>query len=203
MTASIKLRLWIGFAGVVGVLVIANASGCKTLPPIPDIDWPDGPAVTNIPGLPGVGTNTGAGNPPPASSDDLDLSTVRWHGPDIRAWPVTAELKAEVRGGKIYMITELLKGRAATGDNGTTGNPWVIVKGSDDQWHAYTYEWITYDRKHRDLWKAFDRGHGAPSVCTNSGVRGAEFFVAVATVSRGNYKQNGNERTAFRKVVHP
>jgi len=154
------------------------------------------PIISDWPASGGAETKT-------EMTDDLDLSTVKWHGPDIRQWPIAADLKAEVKGGKIYMTTELLKGRAATGDNGTTGNPWVIVKGSDGQWHAYTYEWITYDRKHRDLRKAFDRGHGAPSVCVDSGVSGAEFYAGVATVSRGPYKRNGDNRTPFRKVVVP
>lgn len=202
MIASTKLRVLTGIAVVGMVVVCALLTGCNiTLP-----KWPVTPPEIN---LPDVITNavpsTGEPETKPETSvlDDLDLSTVKWHGPDISAWKVAADLKAEVRGGKIYMTTDLLKGRAETGDNGTTGNPWVIVKGSDNQWHAYTYEWIDYGRGHRDLWKAFDRGHGAPSVCTGVGVKGAEFYVAVATVSRGGKKSNGDERTAFKKVVHP
>jgi hypothetical protein len=156
------------------------------------------PIITDDPATPSAETK-----PETNVLDEIDLSTVKWHGPDIRAWKIAADLQASIKSGKIYMATDLLKGRAQTGDNGTTGNPWAIVKGSDNQWHAYTYEWIDYGRGHRDLWKAFDRGHGCPSVCTGAGVQGAEFYVAVATVSRGGKKANGNERTAFRKVVHP
>lgn len=141
-----------------------------------------------------------------ALADEIDMALVTFHGPNIRDWKIAAPLDASIKGGQIMLLTELLKGRAATGDNGTTGNAWACAKGSDGKWRAYSYEWISYDRKSRDLWKAFDRGHGAPSVVdagTDDPQRGTEFYVAVATVSRGNYKGNGNERTPFKKVVVP
>lgn len=149
---------------------------------------------------------TGDTETKPETADEIDLATVVWHGPDIRTWPIESDLKASISRGKINFETDLLKGRAATGDNGTTGNPWAIAKGTDGQWHAYTFEWISYDRKTRDLWKAFDRGHGAPSVvdnATDDPAKGTEFYVAVATVSRGTYRSNGRVRTPFRKVVVP
>lgn len=140
----------------------------------------------------------------PAMTDELDLATVVWHGPDIRTWPIESDLTASISRGKINFETDLLKGRAATGDNGTTGNPWAIAKGTDGQWHAYTFEWISYDRKTRDLWKAFDRGHGTPQTVVDAYKgKGTEFYVAVATVSRGVGGRNGDERTPFRKVVVP
>lgn len=174
--------------------VVAGLTGCAT------VDWikdHGGGAVTNV--VPPVVT-------PPAQttlSDDLDLSAVVWHGPDIRTWKITADLKAGIRGGEITLATDILKGKKESGDNGTSGNPWAIAKGTDGKLHAYTYEWISYSRQSRSLWKAFDRGHGCPSVCTNSGVKDAVFYVAVATVSRGVGGRNGDERTPFRKVVHP
>lgn len=148
---------------------------------------------------------TGGTETKPETADEIDLSTVKWHGPDIRAWPITADLKASISRGEIMLGTELLKGKKESGDNGTSGNPWAIVMGTDGQWHAYTYEWTSYSRKSRSLWKAFDRGHGAPSVCAVEGgpKSGTEFYVAVATVSRGVGGRNGDERTPFRKVVVP
>lgn len=139
-------------------------------------------------------------------TDDIDLSTVVWHGPDIRGWKIAADLVTgvSVSGGDVLLKTVLLKGRKTVSGSGVTGNAWAIVLCNDGKYHASTFEWLDYGRQSRTLWKAFDRAHW-----TSNAVEGAEqksgtvFYVAVSTIARGTYPTNGNERTPFRRVVHP
>jgi len=155
------------------------------------------PPVMDLPATPTAETK-------PALTDDIDLSTVAWHGPDIRAWPINADLEAGNSGGDITLKTTLLKGKPTTGDGDVSGNTWAIVLCKDGKLHASTYEWISYSRQSRARWKAFDAAHWTSSAVQDAeSGKGTVFYVAVSSFARGGRKSKVDERTPFRKVVVP
>jgi hypothetical protein len=186
------------------IIIVATGFivGCQRFTELID-RIPADPPVIEQPTTPPATTTT---QPPAAGveADEIDLSQVVWHGPDIRGWKIATTFTPTVSGGKIHYGTTLLKGRKATGDNGTTGNPWAIVLCSDGKWHASSHEWYSHERGNRPLWTAFDAGHWTSSAVKGAASgKGTVFYVALATVSRGNYERNGDERTAFKRVVVP
>jgi hypothetical protein len=185
---------------VSGMVACLFLTGCNvTFPKLPGGSVP--PALTNV--VPPIVVGPTQPAETNALADDLDLSTVRWHGPDIRQWPIAADLVAGNRGGEITLKTDLLKG-AKENDAGVSGNAWAIVMCKDGQWHASTYEWLDYSRQSRTRWKAFDAEHWTSDAVKDAKQdSGTEFYVAVSTFSRGTKRSPVDARTPFRKVVVP
>ncbi|MCE9616727.1 MAG: hypothetical protein K8T26_20825 [Lentisphaerae bacterium] len=134
-------------------------------------------------------------------ADDLDLATVVWHEADIRAWPITADLKAYFKGSQLMLETKLLK--HVKGDGDTSGNPWVIARCPDGKLHAATWEWISYGRQSRDAWKLLDSNHINVSAFDSvDKAPGTVVYVAVSGWAR-TAKRSAEIRTPFRKVLLP
>ncbi|MGD9782368.1 MAG: hypothetical protein AB7V14_09485 [Kiritimatiellia bacterium] len=68
--------------------------------------------------------------------------SIQWLHTDVSAWPVTASLSASVGSSTINMPYDKAKVWPAV--DGVNANPWVIVKWTDGQWYAATFEWFRY-----------------------------------------------------------
>jgi hypothetical protein len=184
---------------VFGVGMVCLVLGCQRVVDLVDrVDLGDAvqpvPAETTTTTVPAVEAGL---------ADEMDLSQVVWHEADIRGWRIGADLKAYVKGSQLRLETDLLKGAQEIGSGGTSGNPWVIALCRDGKWHAATWEWISYSRQSRDLWKLLDAGH--INVSAFDGVEkgpGTVVYVAVAGLSRAR-ERNLEARTPFRKVMLP
>ena len=68
--------------------------------------------------------------------------SIQWLHTDVSDWPVTASLSASVSGSTINMPYD--KAKVWHSVDGVNANPWVIVKWTDGQWYAATFEWLRY-----------------------------------------------------------
>lgn len=67
---------------------------------------------------------------------------IHWLNTDVSGWSQTASLDAHVSGGTISMPYS--KARSWPARDGVNANPWVIVKWSDGQWYAATFEYFKF-----------------------------------------------------------
>ena len=81
-----------------------------------------------------AGTATAAGWPAEITG------SIHWLHTDVSSWPVTASLSASVGGSTINMPYS--KAKVWPSVDGVNANPWVIVKWTDGQWYAATFEWL-------------------------------------------------------------
>jgi len=142
----------------------------------------------------------------PQSADDIDLSSVRWHGPDIRQWPITSEL-AKVSIGRNVSFPHSKAGQwpkkaPPSGDGYVEANVWLIAN-VDGQWHASSFEWLRPGQTSKPA-AVVNGAHAKASPLSGSWApqSGDTLYFAVAGLSRGGYT-SVQERTAFRKAVWP
>lgn len=142
----------------------------------------------------------------PQSADDIDLSSVRWHGPDIRSWPITSDL-AKVSIGRNVSFPHSKAGQwpkkaPPSGDGYVEANVWLIAN-VDGQWHASSFEWLRPGQTSKPA-AVVNGAHAKASPLSGSWApkAGDTLYFAVAGLSRGGYT-SVQERTAFRKAVWP
>ena len=137
---------------------------------------------------------------PKNPADEIDLSTVAWHGPDIRGWPIASEMPqgAYVSGSMLH-FPHTRSGQWAANEAGLEGNPWVIVR-VGGQWRAATFEWLRKGQTSKP-WAKVRADHIKVSAFGDYQLqRGEEFYVIVSGRARGA-EVGTQERTAARKVV--
>ena len=74
--------------------------------------------------------------------------TVKFLGPDVSSWPVTASLNASVGGGKVNLPYS--KARVWPASDGVNANPWVFVN-LNGQWYAATWEYLRHGQTMKDM----------------------------------------------------
>ena len=74
--------------------------------------------------------------------------TVKFLGPDVSSWPVTASLNASVGGGKVNLPYS--KARVWPASDGVNANPWVFVN-LGGQWYAATWEYLRHGQTMKDM----------------------------------------------------
>jgi len=150
------------------------------------------------------GAKEGAAVPTPKptapTGDEIDLYSVAWHGPDVRAWPVASEMPqgAYVSGANLH-FPHTKAGQWSVNGEGLEGNPWVVVQ-SGGQWHAATFEWLRKGQTSKP-WEKVNAGHIKVGALGGYQLqRGEDFYVFVSGRARGAERGTA-ERTAARKVV--
>ena len=81
-------------------------------------------------------------------STDIPADT-RFLHTDVRNWPVTTTLKALQEGGKILLDYD--KHKIWKNVDGLNANPWVIVKWTDGNWYAATWEWLRFGQTSKSM----------------------------------------------------
>jgi hypothetical protein len=103
---------------------------------------PTAPTPTPTPSTNSTGNTTSTNAPAnpgfPAAID----SPIHWLNTDVSGWSQTASLDASIDGGTIHMPYS--KSRSWPARDGLNANPWVIVKWSDGQWYAATFEYFKF-----------------------------------------------------------
>ena len=102
-----------------------------------------GTSTTNSTG--GTATNEVANPGFPAAID----GPIHWLHTDVSRWSQTASLEASVGGGTISMPYS--KSRTWPARDGVNANPWAIVKMSDGQWYAATFEWLKFGQTSKPM----------------------------------------------------
>jgi len=74
--------------------------------------------------------------------------TVKFLGPDVSSWPVTASLNASVGGGKVNLPYS--KAKVWPASDGVNANPWVFVN-LNGQWYAATWEYLRHGQTMKDM----------------------------------------------------
>lgn len=158
---------------------------------------PDPPATEGEPGQ---------AIPAPQTGDDIDLGSVIWHGPDIRAWAVTSDLPngVAVSGGYVR-FNHTKAGKWPVKKAGSTdveANPWVVAM-VDGRWHAASFEWLRPGQTSKPTKTvAGDHCKAAPLSGDWRPKSGDTLYIGVSALARGSVRSVA-ERTAFRKVVWP
>jgi len=175
-----------GIVFAIFAAILLCSAGCvhidRVLDKLPEIGKPSDPST------------------PAAMQDEIDLSAVAWHGPDIRGWPIASEMPqgAYVSGSMLH-FPHTKAGQWAANKSGLEGNPWVIVR-VGGQWRAATFEWLRKGQTSKP-WEKVRADHIKVSAFGDYQLqRGEEFYVIVSGRARGA-EIGTQERTAARKVV--
>jgi hypothetical protein len=139
---------------------------------------------------------------PSHPGDEIDLASVVWHGPDVRAWPVTSELQPPVVSGSTIRMPHSKAGQwPVSSINGTAvdSNPWIIAR-IDGRWHAASWEWLRPGQVDKP-WAKIEGGHIKTAPFDGWALsRGEECYAIVSALARGSARTVA-ERTAARRVV--
>lgn len=167
--------------------------------------------ATNTPApTPAPATNT-TGNTPstnapanpgfPAAID----SPIHWLNTDVSGWAQTASLDASVGGGTINMPYS--KSRVWPARDGVNANPWAIVKMSDGQWYAATFEWLKYGQTSKPMCVLSHCGgkgdhFKVPPLSSWTPHSGEKFYIMVSGLARSK-SRNVQERSNVSLVTWP
>ena len=130
---------------------------------------------------------------------------IHWLNTDVSRWSQTASLSASVGGGTINMPYS--KSRVWPARDGVNANPWAIVKMSDGQWYAATFEWLKFGQTSKPmcvLAKCEGKGDHfkVPPLSSWTPHSGEKFYIMVSGLARSQ-SRNVQERSNASLVTWP
>jgi len=139
-----------------------------------------------------------AANSGDITPDEIDLSTVKWHGPDVRGWAISSTLTGCYTSGDMLHFPHTKAGKWPVKD-GMEGNIWVVAKLPDGRWHAASWEWLRPGQTSKP-WAKMESGHIKQGDFAGYQVRrGEEVYCFVTALARLNAR-SVPERSAVRKI---
>jgi len=139
-----------------------------------------------------------AANSGDITPDEIDLSSVKWHGPDVRGWAIASALSACHTSGDMLHFPHSKAGKWPE-KNGVEGNVWVVAKLADGHWHAASWEWLRPGQTSKP-WAKMESGHiKQGDFAGYQFKRGEEAYLIVTALARGTARSVA-ERSAARKI---
>ena len=139
-----------------------------------------------------------------------ELADVKWLHANVRDWPQTAKLTANVDAKNInfpYDKAGVWPVATSGVEEGTNANPWVIVKWTDGKWYAATFGWLRKGQTAKPKW-VLDRSTGKGDHIKVSPLSnwkpksGERFYVMVSGHARSTGR-NVKERSDPVEIVWP